>query len=103
MLLAELTLSHDTNMSPVLAYVCTEPGCDHHFKQSQGYFTTSPGEKIVRDQVYVQKCPKDGLFMFIDSFDATGSKRQWKCAKMGCVGGTHTSGGFEIPKAKTAP
>lgn len=68
------------------AYKCMEPGCDLHYALPQGYFTCSMGGPIIEDAENRIQCPKDGLRMFIASFDAAKMLIGWQCSNEGCEG-----------------
>jgi hypothetical protein len=90
MVSASFWLKVDTDVFPKLCYSCTETDCLYCYDVIQGYFTTREGEHIQRDMKYWQKCPKDGLPMYMNGFEPQGSARQWRCGQIGCEGSSVT-------------
>jgi hypothetical protein len=94
-----LWLKLDVNVSPKPCYACATPGCHYHWDVVQGYFTTQEGERIERDMKHWQKCPHDGLPMYLADFEAQKSKRTWKCGQLGCTGSRATEGPLQASAA----
>jgi hypothetical protein len=86
MLLAELGIQLDTDLSLKLCYICVETDCMSHYDITHGYFDTSEGESIVRDMLAWTKCPKDGLPMYLSERDMKGKLQVWQCSQVGCDG-----------------
>ncbi len=82
----QLWLKFDVDVSPKPCYACATPGCGYHYDVVQGYFTARAGESIERDMNYWQKCPREGLPMYIAEFESQGNKRTWRCGQVDCDG-----------------
>jgi hypothetical protein len=73
------------------AFACEVRGCMRHFTITQGYHTISKGRVEKASKLFVL-CSWDGLPMYLDEFEAQGSKRTWRCAQFGCKGEKTTNG-----------
>jgi hypothetical protein len=91
MVSAHFWLQMDSDTYPKFCYACEQPGCFYCYDIVQGYFTIRQGEHIQRDERFREKCPKEGLPMFVETFDPQGSKRTWRCGLMGCIGSRATN------------
>lgn len=97
MVFAELWLKIElSDLYPKPCYACEEPGCLYHYDIIHGYFTTREGEHIERDMSLWQKCPHEGLPMYMSAFDPQKSKRVWSCAQVDCIGGRTTEGELKV-------
>ncbi len=75
-----------SDVFPKPCYACAEAGCRYHYDIVHGYFKISEGESIERDMNYWNKCSREGLPMFIESFQTERDRRTWRCGQLGCAG-----------------
>ena len=75
---------HD--LPSILLYACEEQFCSSRYNMEHGYFAIIIGEEIKRDGAASHKCPHDGFFMYISSFDPERKVRVWKCSAENCTG-----------------